>query len=223
MTLTIQTNEDEQRQLLISVEVAEDRVQSEMKKVAKKLGRDLGIPGFRRGKVPYGVVVGRFGEQAIRAEAADNLVQSIFTEMMEEVEEEPYAQVRLDDVDLTPVTYKFVMPLTPSVNLNEYREIRKEIEDVEISDEAVEEQIKEVQERHAVMEPVEDRGIAEGDVVTLAGKGAFTDAEADDYIFDEERIDFAMDGEKVFFGPDFVAALIGLNAGDKKEFFHQLR
>ena len=140
MTLTIQTNEDEQRQLMISVEVAENRVQSEMKKVAKKLGRDLRIPGFRRGKVPYSVVVGRFGEDAIRAEAADDMVQSIFTEMMEQVEEEPYAQVRLDDVDLTPVTYKFVMPLTPTVNLNEYREIRKEIEEVEITDEAVEEQ-----------------------------------------------------------------------------------
>ena len=75
-----------------------------------------------------------------RAEAADDMVQSIFTEMMEQVEEEPYAQVRLDDVDLTPVTYKFVMPLTPTVNLNEYREIRKEIEEVEITDEAVEEQ-----------------------------------------------------------------------------------
>ena len=61
MSLTIQKNEDEQRQLMISVEVPEERVQNEMQKVARKLGRDLRIPGFRRGKVPYKVVVGRFG------------------------------------------------------------------------------------------------------------------------------------------------------------------
>ncbi|MCB0005267.1 MAG: trigger factor [Anaerolineales bacterium] len=218
MSLTIQKNEDEQRQLMISVEVPEERVQNEMQKVARKLGRDLRIPGFRRGKVPYKVVVGRFGEEAIRAEAADDLVESVFNEMLELVEEEPYAQIKLEDLTLEPVTFKFIMPLAPTIKLNAYRDIRKEIAEVSITDEAVDERLKEIQERHAIMEPVEDRGIQEQDVVTLSGKGRLTDAAEDDFIFEEERIDFLMDGEKVFFGPEFVAALLGLNTGDTKEF-----
>ena len=218
MSLTIQKSEDEQRQLMISVEVPEERVQIEMQKVARKLGRDLRIPGFRRGKVPYKVVVGRFGEESIRAEAADDMVESIFNEMLELVEEEPYAQIKLEDLTLEPVTFKFIMPLTPTVKLHEYREIRKEIEVVAIDDEAIAERLKEIQERHAIMEPVEDRGVQEQDVVTLAGTGRLSDAPEDDFIFEEERIDFLMDGEKVFFGQDFVAAMLGLNTGDTKEF-----
>ena len=61
MGITIHTDEDEQRQLELKVEVSEDRIERAMRRKAKELSSQVRIPGFRRGKVPYGVIVQRFG------------------------------------------------------------------------------------------------------------------------------------------------------------------
>ena len=47
MTLTITKQEDEQRQMTMSIEVADKRVVGEMKKIARKLAKDMRFPGFR--------------------------------------------------------------------------------------------------------------------------------------------------------------------------------
>ena len=52
VTLTIHTEEDDQRQLVVTVEVAEERVQKAMRNTARKLSKDAYIPGFRKGKAP---------------------------------------------------------------------------------------------------------------------------------------------------------------------------
>jgi len=216
VTLTIHTEEDEQRQLNVTVEVEESRVQARMQQVARQLGRDLRIPGFRRGKVPYRVIVGRFGEASIRAEAVEELVEPVFTEALAKIEFEPYAPAELQDIDMEPLVLKFTLPLQPQVELGDYRALRREIPPVTLKEGALDEALVQVQERHAVVEPVE-RPIEAGDMVTLKGK-AIADDEEETVVFDEERIDFLMDGEKVYFGQPLVDALLGLAAGESKEF-----
>ena len=61
MTLTIHKEENEQRELKLTVEVSEDRVEKAMRSKARELGREMRFPGFRKGKVPYRVVVQRVG------------------------------------------------------------------------------------------------------------------------------------------------------------------
>ena len=216
MTLTIHTEEDEQRQLNVTVEVEESRVQERMQKVARQLGRDLRIPGFRRGKVPYRVIVGRFGEETIRAEAVEELVEPVFMEALDQIPFEPYAPAELENIDLDPLVLKFTLPLQPVVELGDYRAMRREVPPVTLAEGALDEALLSVRERHAVVEPVE-RPIELGDLITLKGKAVADDEEAT-VVFDEERIDFLMDGEKVFFGQPFVDALLGLSAGESKEF-----
>lgn len=170
MTLTIHKEEDDQRQLAVTVEVAEARVQKAMRQTARKLARDVNIPGFRRGKVPYGVMVRRFGEGVIRADTIEELVQPVFQEVMAEIEEEPYAQPSLVDLEQEPLVLKFSIPLSPTVELGDYRIIRKEIEPVQVTDEALAEALEHIREHHQVVEDV-DRPVEAGDLVTLAGTG----------------------------------------------------
>jgi trigger factor len=71
VTLTIHQEEDEQRQLKLTVEVEESRVQKQMDQFIRRFSREAQIPGFRRGKVPRNVIVKRFGEETLRAETVE--------------------------------------------------------------------------------------------------------------------------------------------------------
>ena len=188
MTLTIHKEEDEQRQLTLKVEVAEKRVQQAMKSKARELARDLHIPGFRRGRAPYRVILRRFGAEAIRADAVDGMVQDVFSEVLvqAEIEDDVYGQPRLENMELEPFNLEFVVPLAPVVTLGDYRTIRKEIEDIDITEEAVDEAVERIQTQHQKLETAK-RPAAEGDVVSLSGTGTLTplpeeESDADDAV-----------------------------------------
>ena len=237
MTLTIQKEEDDKRQLKLSVEVSEDRVEKAMRLKARKMAREISFPGFRKGKVPYRVVLQRVGRATVRAEAIDDMAQEIFVEALEEIEVEPYGQPLLDDLQVEPLVMEFTVPLPPVVTLGDYRELRKEIEPVEISEDAVEEAIEQVQIEHQTIEPV-DRPLQAGDMATVGGKGELVPAEstadeqeadddgeqeetaepASEVLFDQDQLDLLMDNKKLFPETPFVENLIGLSAGDEASF-----
>ncbi len=234
MTLTIQTSEDELRQLTLNIEVDEDRVRKAMQKKARELSREVSLPGFRPGKAPYDVLVRRIGEDTLRAEAVEDLVQPVFEEALEQEGIEPYARPTLEDIELNPVVFKFTIPLTPTVVLGDYRSIRQEVEDVRVTDEALNEALEYVRMRHQVIEPVE-RPAEAGDVVAISGSGKFTApkpaAESEEEsaaseeavaegetIFDEERLDILLDDKTLFPETPFVDNVIGMSAGDQKQF-----
>lgn len=171
MTLTIHKEEDEQRQLALTIEVAETRVEQAMRKTARKLARNMNIPGFRKGKAPYNVLLRRFGRDAIRADTIEEMIQPIFEEAIDQLEESPYAQANFDNMEMEPLVLKFTIPLSPQVTLGEeYRELRKEIEPVTVTEEALADALERVRVRHQVLEPVE-RAVALTDMVTLSGTG----------------------------------------------------
>ena len=236
MTVTIRKEEDDKRQLLLTVEVSEDQVEEAMRVKARQLSRDLRISGFRRGKVPYQVILQRVGAETVRAEAIDDMVQDVFEQALVEADVEPYGRPILENMELEPVSFVFTIPLEPVVNLGDYRALRKEIAAVEVTDEAVQEALEQVQTNHQTIEPV-DRPIEVGDVATIKGKGELlpapiaaeegeTEGETADeaaateneMLFDEESIDLLMDGEKLFAGTPFVDNLIGKSTGDEVSF-----
>jgi trigger factor len=235
VTLTIQTTEDERRQLTVTIEVDESRVQKAMQAKARELSREIQLPGFRPGKAPYDVVVRRIGEDTLRGEAIEDLVQPVFEEALNQAELDPYAQPSLDDIQTKPLVLTFTVPLSPTVTLGAYRDHRQEVEAVAVTDEALQEALEHVQTHHQVIEAV-DRPAAEGDVVTLSGRGWLvgrkpTEGEAetgageeaatepaDEVLFDEERLDVLLDPQTLFVDTPFVANVVGLSVGDEKQF-----
>ena len=238
MTLTITTAEDELRQLKLTIEVDESRVQKAMQAKARELSREIQLPGFRPGKAPYDVVVRRIGEDTLRGETIEDLVQPIFEEALNQADIDPYAQPSLEDIQAKPLVLTFSVPLSPTVALGDYRELRQELAPVSVTDEALQEALEHVQTHHQVVEAV-DRPAAEGDVLTFGGRGwlvagtpaadaaAETDTEpatdaaataADETLFDEERLDVLLDPTTLFPDTPFVANLVGLSAGDQKQF-----
>lgn len=218
MTLTIQTAEDEQRQLAVTIEVAEERVQKAMRDTARTLGREIEFPGFRKGKVPYQVLVRRVGEEALRAEAVEGMLTKVLEEAIDQMGVELYGQPTLDDMQMEPLVIKMTLPLEPIVKLGDYRSIRREIPPVEVSEEAINESLEHIRTHHEVKEPV-DRPAQIGDSVSVSGKGQVVQEDGKgEVIFNEERLELLMEPEKTFAGTPFVENLVGTSAGDEKEF-----
>ncbi len=236
MTLTVQIKELEHRQQELHVEVPEQRIKEEMRKSTRKLARDMHIPGFRKGKAPHHVIAKRVGEANLRTEAQDTLTQLILEEAIAQEGIQIYGSPTFNNVEEDPLRFIYTISLPPAVELGDYRALRREIEKVEITEEAIDETVKNVQENSAILTDVM-RPVEAGDLVLLDGHGELIieiddeeNADIDDVdgedeedwnksiIFDEEGSKFVMESNRLFPGTPFVDNIIGLSAGDYCEF-----
>jgi trigger factor len=155
----------------LTVEVTPERVDKHMRDAARRISREVNIPGFRKGKAPYNVILQRVGAQNLLSEALDTLGNEVFREALEEAKIEPYAPGSLENVETEPnMKLTFVVPKQPEVDLAGYRDIRLPFEAPEIEDSAVTDAMKALQEQRALVETVQ-RPAHMGDQVKLHIKG----------------------------------------------------
>jgi trigger factor len=218
VTLTIHTEEDSQRQVLLTVEVAEERVQKALQQKVRTLSREVHIPGFRKGKVPPQVLIRRIGGEALRAEVVEELLPKVLEEALTQANLEPYDLPKVDDLELEPLVLKLTVPLRPEVTLGDYRSLRKETPAVEVTDEAVDEAMEQIRQGHTLTEVV-DRPVAVGDMVrlTVNGRTVTADGEEEPFVQDE-TVNLIIDPEKVMPGTPFVENILGMSAGEAKDF-----
>lgn len=204
--------------MLVTVEVAEERVQAAMRRQAQKLAKDMRFPGFRPGKMPYQLIAKRLGEDYIRAQTAEALGQDIFQEMLEQVDFKPYEQSALTDITLQPMTYHFLVPLTPVAVLGEYRDFRYGIKTAEVTEEMVSVALEQLREERKTMEPV-DRPVQAGDLIVFTEVVTITnESGGEELLFDTERGELTLDPATIERGPLFVDNLVGLWASESKKF-----
>jgi len=244
--LNIQTERREDHTALLTVEVGSDRFNKAKKQAAKKLSKQYRIPGFRKGKAPYNVMVRYIGEAPIIEEAMENLGNQVYKDALDESDVEPYGPGSLEDFKLEPEpTYIFSVPLQPEITLNDYRETRLDYEAPTVSDDDVNESLRQMQQQHA--ESAEsDEPVASGNRITVDIESEFADGEdrpEDDSEeveeSDVEEDDETTENEIPFKGdpyihrnatklhldpenepllPGFIEAMVGANVGDTVEF-----
>jgi trigger factor len=211
------TREDlvDSRQVRLRVELPEERVQGEMRKVARGISRDVRIPGFRKGKAPYGVIAQRYGEQALRAEAIENLLEEVTREVIQGEDLTPYAQIQLESMELQPFHFTILVPLPPTVDLMDYRSIRIPILEMEVESEEIDEVLESLRERSAVLEPVEGREAQAGDVLVFDVKGWTEEGEL---FVQQEGLEAVLDPESERPAPGFYEAMLGMTPGEERTF-----
>lgn len=213
--LKITQQQLENQQLLLTIEVPDQRVDKAMRAAAKKIARQYRIPGFRPGKAPYHVVVSRFGREALMADVADEMGQDIFKEALDAAELDPYAQATLRNITFDPLTYEVEVPLPPETNPNNYRDIRVPFPEPseEAITEAVQKEIDEIRERYKTWQPVE-RPVEYGDLVTISLKITIDD----EVVLENDDWDIVPDAEDYTIAPEFDTALMGMSTGETKAF-----
>ncbi|MGH2538008.1 MAG: trigger factor [Candidatus Promineifilaceae bacterium] len=215
MAYTIQQQEDDLRQLKVKIEVPEEQIQQQMRLEARQLAQEGRFPGFRKGKIPYSVLLRLVGEQSLRAQAVDELLEPLVSEVLEELAIETPYPASLDDLQLNPVVFELTIPLQPVVELGDYRAMRRDLPTPEVSEEALAAALERLQERFASLTAVE-RPSQPGDVISLTGWGRV--ASDDEPFWQSDADKFLLDGERTLPGTPFVDNLIGLSAGDERDF-----
>ncbi|MBN1965537.1 MAG: trigger factor [Anaerolineae bacterium] len=228
--MKLQTEHLEQRRARLIVEVDPNDLQKAMQDAARRLSRRVRIPGFRQGKAPYHILSSYFGEEAILEEAVDKLGPDVYRDALDESGLEPYGPGGLVDVQVEDgLQLTFVLPLTPTVDLGDYRAVRKDFEAPEVTDEMVTEMLQNMQDSKAVLEP-KDGPAEDGDQIEVDLYGELTDDDAaegdaeesgeddDKALFDETNRPVVLGDERYEMIPGFLAALAGISAEETRAF-----
>ncbi|MFN2234752.1 MAG: trigger factor family protein, partial [Anaerolineales bacterium] len=99
MKIETQYLDDHQAKLI--VEIDSDQMESMKRRAAKKIARQVKIPGFRPGKAPYAVIARQIGEAAILDEAIEILVNDVYPKIIDEAGINPYGPGSLENVNDT--------------------------------------------------------------------------------------------------------------------------
>lgn len=218
--MKIETQELENRQIEMKVEVPPEQVDKAMRSAARRLSKQTKIPGFRPGKAPYEIIIGKFGEEGIFEEALDTLGQEAYRAGLEQAELEPYAPGMLEEIESRdPLTLRYVVPLAPEIDLADYRSLRVPFEDAGITDEALEEALEELRQRQALIEPA-DRPAEDSDLVILDVYGELLEAqdEEDKRLIDSKEMSILVEPDTDFPVPGVYEHLRGISAGDERSF-----
>lgn len=165
--MKVETQNLEDRQVEMTVEVPEDRLQGALRAAARRVSSELEIPGFRPGKAPYNVVANKVGADYLLDEALDELGQDLYREALETTSLDPFAPGTLNEiVSRQPLVLRYTVPLEPEVDLKDYRQLRIDFEEPVVEDDAVEEVMEQLRQGQALIEPA-DRPAAMGDVVVV--------------------------------------------------------
>ena len=218
--MKIDTEALEDRQVQITVEIPDERLQAAMRSTARRLSRETRIPGFRPGKAPYNIIINKFGEEIVFEEALDDLGKEIYRQALEEMELDPYGPGSLDEVvSRDPLVIRYTVPLPPEVDLGNYREIRIPWEDPQVTDDALEAVLEDLRQRRALIEPA-DRPAQLSDVVVLNIRGELRDPPdgEDATLLDNKGVEVLVAEETDWPIPGIVEHRVGLEAGDERQF-----
>ena len=171
-----------------------------LNKNISKYAKNVQLPGFRKGHVPVKVLEQKYGDslkQEVLADLIDESLNQIFAEEeSKDIRPLPYTQPRLDGDKLPEfstdkdLTFSVVYDVFPSVEVKDFSKIEVKEPQVEIGEKELNEELKAIQERNAVVidkkegEPVEKDNIVTIDYKELDDSGtAIPGSEREGFVF----------------------------------------
>ncbi len=195
MTVNKEITRLENSAVKLTVTIAQNDVAANYNELLAKYAKTIQIPGFRKGKVPVSVMERKYGE-ALKADAAGDIIEKALSEIFEEIDEKPlpYSSPVLDgapeldtDKDLTfSVTYDVL----PKVEINSFDGIEIKVPDITITDADLNEELEAVRQRNAlVIDKKDSDAAAKDDIVTVnyveldENGGEIEDTRRQDFVF----------------------------------------
>ncbi|MFC2091750.1 trigger factor, partial [Elusimicrobiota bacterium] len=213
--LNYQINKKSNCLIYIDAKLSEDRVKTELEKIIIDIGRNVRIPGFRKGKVPAALIKDRFMEEA-KQELLNRISPDILHEIITKEKINPATKPRIKEYSINtgePLELNIELEVYPEVQLKKYRKIKLEKKNYTVSDGDVQKTIAEVCQRNAVLK-VKAGISADGDFVVVRASALLDDKEIDVGLPNELMLLIGSEGIL----PGFDANVKGLKKGDKKEF-----
>jgi trigger factor len=166
--MTINVTETGPFERLVTFQLSEDQIAAGKTLTARKLSRDMKIPGFRPGKAPVPVIEATVGADRFRTEVIDDLVPPALTDVLRDEDIRPAVTPQLEALNDVEggVEVEVRVTLWPTVDLPGYKDRDIEVTSPEVTDEELEAQVIRMLEQFGTVEEV-DRPAEVGDFVSV--------------------------------------------------------
>ena len=209
------TEKQEHSVVALTIEITKAEFEAAKDKAFKKTGKNITVPGFRKGKAPRKMIEKLYGE-GVFFEEAFNIIYPDAMEMA--VEKSGIKPVGRADVDLGDPAEEggliiiAKVPVEPEVELGEYKGIDVEKETVKVLQADVKAELNRMAQRNARTETVE-RKAKKNDTVDIDFEGFVDGVPFEGGKAEHHELTL---GSGAFI-PGFEDQLIGCKAGDEKD------
>jgi len=216
MQLNFETESKENSQVLLKVTIDKSEVKKSYQDFLIETQKDIQIPGFRKGKVPFSILETKF-KDAIIAEVSTKLIDDSYKEVIEKVEKKPlnFSTPKLEELKKMELNEDFTYQLTydvyPEIKYGEYKGIEIEKDEVSVTDSDIKKEIDTMVKEFATIE-TKDGKIEDNDIVQV------------EYIVTKDGVEVnKKDSEYIHIGKDYDLYkigkdILGLKKDDTKEF-----
>lgn len=202
--------------LTADVEFSKEEWEEAQKKAVIKLGKDITVPGFRKGNAPYDRVRPLVNPQKVMETAVDSLLPKGYKEILDQ---NPDLHVLIQpSVDFNKISdqelsVRYKITLRPEVKLGQYQGLEIKKDEISVTDEEINHELSHIQEQCAEIASKEDGIIEKGNIVNFDFEGfvdnkPFQGGKAEKYELEIGSNRFV---------PGFEDQMVGMKRGDEGE------
>lgn len=214
--MSVQVEKLEKNMAKLTVEVSAEDFEKAVNAAYNKNKNRINVPGFRKGKAPRVMIEKMYGAGIFFEDAANALINSEYPKAAQESELDIVSRPTIDVVQMEKgksFIFTAEVAVKPEVTLGEYKGVEVEVTAPEVTEEEVAAKLKAEQEKNSRTIDVDDRAVADGDMVTLDFEG-FVDGVA----FEGGKgTDYPLTIGSHSFIPGFEEQLVGAVIGEEKE------
>lgn len=201
---------------VLTVTVPAEKVDKAIDQAFKKVVKQINVPGFRKGKVPRQIFEQRFGVEALYQDAVDILLPEAYGEAIDETGIKPVDQPEINVTTMekgSNMTFEASVVVEPEIELGDYKGLEIEKQNVELTEEELQESIDHQLGHLAEMVVKEDGAVEDGDTVNI---------DFDGYVDGEQFEGGQAEGYDLEIGsgsfiPGFEEQLVGVKIGEEKD------
>lgn len=216
MKISVRNLEPTKVKLTITVEPEE--FNPFLDQARKEIGKQVNVPGFRKGHVPGKIIDQRIGFAAVAGEAVNNGVPELYSQALDEKKIRPMAQPEIDVQEVpssandeTKLKFVATVERRPEIELPALEGLTIEVAKPEVTDEDVAKRLESLRQRFGTLVGV-DRPAAKGDFANI-DLNAEIDGET---VESQEGVSYELGSGTMLDGLD--EALDGLSAGEETTF-----
>ena len=187
--MSVQVENLEKNTAKLTIEVPAEKFEEAVQHSYNKNKGKFNIPGFRKGKAPFNMIKKMYGVGVFYEDAVDEVIDASYPDAAKEsgLEIVSRPSISIEEIEEGKAfVYTAVVAVKPEVTLGEYKGVEVQKTKSEVTEEDIETEIKRAREKNSRLITVEDRGIEDGDKVTIDFDGSvdgkrFEGGKAEDY------------------------------------------
>jgi trigger factor len=176
----------------LDAEVPSEEIESSLEHAARELGKELRVPGFRKGKVPAAMVIQRVGREAVLEQAVRDSLPRWYEQALIQADLNTVGDPKLNLEELPsegePLSFSIEVAVTPKAGLGDYKGVEVGRREPDVPPDVVDQEIERLRDGFARVEsvdrPLESGDLAVGDCVGKLDGEPFEGGEARDYMLE---------------------------------------